>query len=123
MKKSSIPLITWLTFFVVVGLLFTSCKDDDEPDTPPSPSPSTLVSDEFKGNALGSHWQWANEPDQWDINTTRIDYLHFKGLAGANIWCDDNTSRLYQEISSAQDFDVSTLIRGIWGNNASDVAG
>jgi hypothetical protein len=123
MKKRSIPNLMWLILLVFVGLIFISCKnDDDEPDTP-APSPTTLVSDEFKGNVLGSHWQWANEPDQWDINTTRIDYLHFKGLAGANIWCDDNTSRLYQEIASEQDFDVSTLIRGIWGNNASDVAG
>jgi hypothetical protein len=100
-----------------------SCKNDDEDPAPPTPAPGTLFSDDFKSASLKDGWFWANEPASWDINTTRIDYLHFKGEQDANIWCDDNSSRLYQVISTDQDFDVYSHIRCIWGNNPSDVAG
>jgi hypothetical protein len=112
--------------FIVIPsfLLCSSCKKDEEKDDiTPVPDPASLFSDDFKSTSLKDGWYWANEPSEWDINTSRIDYLFFIGNLDANIWCEDNTSRLYQIISSEQDFDVYTHMRYIWGNNASDVAG
>lgn len=116
-------LINLLALVLISGLiLFTgSCKDDEE-ETPPL-APTTLFGDEFEKAELKEGWIWANEPNIWDINNSRLDYLFFKGNINANIFCDDNTSRLYQEITSNTDFDVSTSVHCIWGNNGSDVAG
>jgi hypothetical protein len=119
-RKRNVTLLM-LTLISGVLLFSNSCKDDEE--DPNSPTPVSLFSDDFKQSDLKNGWTWANEPDFWDINNSRIDYLFFKGNLNANIYCDDNTSRLYQEITSDADFDVSTSMRCVWGNNASDIAG
>lgn len=123
--NSSLILRFSLSFIIIFALLTVqSCKkDEDEDAATPTPNPSSLFSDDFKSTTLKNGWTWANEPSDWDINTTRIDYLFFTANLDANIFCDDNASRLYQIINSDQDFDVHTHIRCIWGNNPSDIAG
>lgn len=124
MKRFNVFHFIFLFFVIPSFILSSSCKKDDDADpVSPTINPSSLFSDDFKSTALKDGWHWANEPTAWDINTSRIDYLFFIGNLNANIFCEDNTSRLYQIISNEQDFDVYTHMRCIWGNNASDVAG
>lgn len=122
MRKFNCINVIFLILLSGMILVFISCKDDDE-DTDTPPVSSTLFSDDFDQDDLNDGWAWTNEPDDWDINTTRMDYLHFKGIFNANIWCEDHTSCLFQLVSEDQDFDISTHMRCIWGQNASDVAG
>lgn len=119
-------LFSYVFLFTVISsiIICSSCKKDEDKDNiNPDTNPTILFSDDFKSASLKDGWTWANEPSAWDINTSRIDYLFFIGKLDANIFCEDNTSRLYQLISSEQDFDVYTHMRCIWGNNSSDVAG
>jgi hypothetical protein len=123
MKTLNISRICFLILLSGSIVLNVSCKKDEDDDDAAPAEPSSLFSDEFKSTTLKDGWLWANEPDQWDINTTRIDYLNFVGMLNANIFCEDNSSRLYQVVDKEADFDVYTKLRGIWGNNSSDVAG
>jgi len=124
MTNKSIPKISLLILISGYFLLNYSCKknDEDDPGTP-QPIPSVLFSDDFNQAALKDGWFWANEPGVWDVNTTRTDFLHFIGNFDANTWCEDNSSMLYQVISSDQDFDVYARMHCLWGNNTSDIAG
>lgn len=119
-RFSRIAILILITGSIILNY---SCKNDDDDDDAAPVVTSSLFSDEFKSTELKDGWFWANEPDQWDINTTRIDYLNFVGMLNANIFCEDNSSRLYQKVENDDDFDVYTKLRGIWGNNSSDVAG
>ena len=86
-------------------------------------SSQTLFIDEFDGETLDSNWYWANEPDEWDIGQTRRGWLSITGRLDSNIFCSDETTRLYQIVEEDIDFDVSTRMYCEWGNNVSDVAG
>ncbi len=112
-----------LILILVVGsLIFLSgCKKDSDDEDPPAPV--VLFGDDFDGSTLNSNWKWANEPENWDLGTSNPGWLTFTGNLNANIFCDDNTSRLYQHITSNADFDISTKLYCEWGNNSSDVAG
>ena len=116
-------LYSFLAIISLVGiiLIISSCKKDkDEDDTP---SVVRLQSDEFSGDNLNSYWKWANEPADWTVGSASEGWLSFIGNLDANIFCEDNTSRLYQEITSTADFDITTRMYCQWGFNNSDVAG
>ena len=105
----------------VTVMTFSSCNKDKDDDN--DPGVTTLQSDEFAGDNLNSYWKWAKEPDNWTVGSVSEGWLSFIGRHDANIFCDDSTSRLYQEITSTDDFDISTRMYCQWGFNDSDVAG
>jgi|GEM_PF-3320635 len=134
MKKSGLiivqkkePILTGLAIrFLMILLLVsiissTGCKKSEE--DPPPPTTVLPFSDDFNGTTLNSDWKWANEPNNWDLGTSRQGWLNFTGNLNANIFCDDNTTRLYQQITTDQDFEIATKLYCEWGNNPSDVAG
>lgn len=65
------------------------------------------LGDPFDGaGLLNPDWQWQNEPDEWDVGTTKAGWLHFVPKTDQNLWQSDTTTQLYQEIDG--DFDVET---------------
>lgn len=107
--------LSGLTFCLFI-LIITSCSSSDGgPDLP--------FSDDFNNSSLNSGWIWQNEPTQWDVGNTKQGWLTIHGKQNANIFCDDNSSLLYQVLEESKDFDVSTKLYCEWGINQSDVAG
>jgi hypothetical protein len=88
-----------------------------------SDSSQALTTDYFNGNTLNAEWHWANEPDVWDIGETRSGWLSMTGMFDSNLFCSDETTRLYQIVEEDIDFDISTKLYCEWGNNNSDIAG
>ena len=68
---------------------------------------ATSLTDEFDGNDLASKWSWSNEPNQWDVGSTKKGWLTIHADPNRNLWAADDTSRLYQEIGE-EPFDVET---------------
>lgn len=125
MKDPKAPKLVFNFFIILLlGCIINSsgCKKSEDSDPPPT---STVLpfSDEFDGTTLNANWKWANEPDSWNIGTSSQGWLTITGNLHANIFCDDNTTRLYQQIETTQDFDITTKLYCEWGNNSSDVAG
>ncbi|HID56488.1 TPA: hypothetical protein EYP37_08150 [Candidatus Poribacteria bacterium] len=82
-----------------------------------------LYPDDFKGANIDPHWNWAKEPKTWDVNKTRAGWITWIGEFNSNLWCSDQTTRLYQTVQEKEDFDVETRLYCEWGNNDSDIAG
>jgi len=78
--------------------------------------------DEFDGPEVHQSFIWQKEPGNWDAGQTTQGWLHIGGVFGGNLWCLDDSARLYQEIGD-ESFDIETRMKAIWGNNTSDVAG
>jgi len=111
----------FIIIFISSLIVLSSCKKEEEDED--TPAVVTLQSDEFSDNTLNSFWIWADEPETWNLGSISEGWITFIGNIDANIFCDDNTSRLYQQITSTSDFDISTRMYCEWGNNSSDVAG
>lgn len=70
--------------------------------------------DEFDGPGIHESFQWQQEPVDWSIVN---GWLHIEGTFGGNLWCTDETTRLYQEIGD-EDFEIETRMRYEWTDNA-----
>ncbi len=103
------------TIFITLTLVLCSCKKANDTPTP--------FSDEFNGTSLNPLWNWAFKPGGWDIGQTRQGWISFNDDIKGNIFCTDESSRLFQTLDNDEDFDVSTRMYCEWGNNASDIAG
>ena len=110
--KTTFQTILFLFLILLVG----SCEKSNE-------NTKNLFSDNFDGTTLNSMWKWNNKPGNWDIGQTRDGWITLNGNFGGNIWCEDETSKIYQELGENKDFDVSTRLYCEWGNNPSDIAG
>lgn len=70
--------------------------------------------DEFDGPAVHESFQWQNQPAaNWDVGKTRPGWIHFEGTYGGNLWCADDSTRLYQEIGD-EDFEIETRLFHAW---------
>lgn len=113
--KAYTVILSGLNTCLFLILLHSCSSSDNSPDLP--------FRDDFNSSSLNSGWIWQNEPSQWDVGTTKQGWLTIHGEQNANIFCNDNSSLLYQVIEESQDFDVSTKMYCEWSNNQSDVAG
>ncbi len=69
-----------------------------------------VYSDDFSGAGVHESFQWQNEPADWSI----VDgWLHMEGAYGGNLWCTDESTRLYQEIGD-EDFEIETHMKYAW---------
>lgn len=110
-----------LLTFLVLAFIVSSCKKDDDDEE--EVQETSLINEEFDEPSLNLAWSWQYEPDIWDIGTSRDGWLTIVGKLNSNIYCDDRTTRLYQEINYDQNFDIRTKMYCKWGNNESDIAG
>jgi len=78
--------------------------------------------DEFNGPGVHQSFNWQKEPSDWDVGETTAGWLHMGGVFGGNLWCTDESARLYQEIGD-EPFEIETHMRAIWGTNSSEIAG
>ena len=109
-----------MTILLPVCLAITvmsSCNQDDNDVVP------LLISDEFNGTTLHENWNWQNEPGTWDIGVSNNGFVTLTGEYDANIWCDDESNLLYQEINEDGDFDVSVRLIASWNGSVDHVAG
>ena len=74
-----------------------------------------------KGELQNPNWKWQNEPPVWDIGETRDNHLFIETEPNRNLWANDATHLLYQEIDT-DDFDVETKLTARW-NTSSGVTG
>ena len=74
--------------------------------------------DPFEGGELQNpNWKWQNEPSEWNVGTTRADYLYINGEHNRNVWASDNSHLLYQE-TDVDMFDVETHFFAKWNTNS-----
>ena len=78
------------------------------------PTETPSLSDPFENGTLQNpNWRWQNEPPIWDIGETRDNHLFIETEAHRNLWANDATHLLYQEIDSDA-FDVETKFTVRW---------
>jgi hypothetical protein len=68
---------------------------------------ATSLTDEFSGDKPDAKWKWSNEPKSWDVGKTKKGWLTVNADLNRNLWANDDTSRLYQEVD-LEKFDVET---------------
>ena len=73
------------------------------------------------GKLQNPKWKWRNEPLDWDVGETRKNHLYIDSEPNRNLWVDDQTHFLYQEIDT-DNFDVETHFSAKW-NTSSGVNG
>ncbi len=75
--------------------------------------------DPFEGGELQNpNWNWQNEPPNWDLSSTRDGFLYMQvDDTSRNLWADDGTHLLYQEID-VDVFDVETHFFARWDANS-----
>lgn len=112
-----IVFISFMISFVFTALNCSSTNDPSEDNK------QGLFTDNFDGTSLNTKWYWSNEPDVWDLGQSKNGWLSITGNLNSNLWCSDETSRLYQIVEDDIDFDISTKLYCEWGNNNSDIAG
>jgi len=78
--------------------------------------------DEFNGPGIHQSFNWQKEPPDWDVGETTAGWLHIGGVFGGNLWCTDESARLYQEIGD-EPFEIETHMKAVWGTNSSEIAG
>ncbi len=67
------------------------------------------LTDEFDGADLRADWEWWQEPGQWDVGSTKSDWLTIQADQNRNLWQGDTTSRLFQSVPD-EPFDVETRL-------------
>ena len=82
--------------------------------------PTLSMTDEFDGNTLQNpNWKWQNEPPNgtWDVGETRDGHLFMDTEPNRNLWVDDKTHLLYQELETDV-FDVETKFTVRWDTSS-----
>ena len=72
--------------------------------------------DEFNGPGVHESFQWQKEPPAWDAGQITPGWLYIDGVWGGNLWCADDSTRLYQNIGD-EDFEIETHIKAAWTND------
>lgn len=124
----------FVIFLFCVSLMclcgFTSCEPQLQELLPTTPDPPiTSLSDPFENGTLQNpNWNWQAEPPTWDgsggawdIGDTRDSHLFIETEPNRNLWANDATHLLYQEIET-DTFDVETRFTVRW-NTTSGVTG
>ncbi len=89
-------------FTSMSGLIFTADAADS-------------FGDPFDGNKLQNpNWEWQNEPPNWDVGETRDGFLYIDCEQNRNIWDNDASHFLYQDVADTEMFDVETHFFAKW---------
>lgn len=117
-------LILFISLICLLG--FGSCEPQLTELMPdPTPQHANSLTDEFDGNALQNpNWKWQAEPPtwngsgaSWDIGETRDNHLFIETEPNRNLWGNDATHLLYQEIETDV-FDVETRFTVKWDTSS-----
>ena len=109
-------------YILLLLLGIFACKDAEQMLTPLIPDgesiPITSLSDPFENGTLQNpNWNWQAEPPTWDIGETRDNHLFIDTEPNRNLWANDATHLLYQEIDTDV-FDVETRFTVKWDTSS-----
>ena len=126
MRRCVIPLLC-VSLIFLCG--FKSCEPQLQELMPTETEPTGSLGDPFENGTLQNpNWKWQAEPPTWDgsgatwdIGETRDNHLFIETEPNRNLWANDATHLLYQEIETDV-FDVETRFTVRW-NTTSGVTG